>query len=181
MVRNTPLPWGSKKSEPSNRLPRSKSGHGPSVQRRSSPCGALESSIWLASPQKEKRELGTNVDQSIERRNSRRFQIALPLLLRWTNGVDHYDAGHCVNIGQGGMFVLAAKTPPVGSEVEVEFVLPAFGSVPRPTRLHCVGRVSRVETCYQLSGFAVAGQFVGELQAKPDASVSVNESPDVAV
>jgi hypothetical protein len=121
------------------------------------------------------------VDHSIERRNSRRFQIALPLLLRWTNSVDHYDAGHCVNIGQGGMFVLAAKTPPVGSEVEVEFVLPAFGSVPRPTRLHCVGRVSRVETCYQLSGFAVAGQFVGELQAKPDACVSVSESPDIGV
>jgi hypothetical protein len=77
--------------------------------------------------------------------------------------------------------VLAAKTPPVGIEVEVEFVLPAFGSVPRPTRLHCVGRVSRVEACYQLSGFAVAGQFVGEVQTKPDACVSVNESPDVAV
>jgi hypothetical protein len=125
--------------------------------------------------------LGTNVDYSIERRNSRRFQIALPLLLRWTDRAEHYDAGHCVNIGQGGMFVLAAKIPPVGIEVEVEFVLPAFGCVPRPTRLHCVGRVSRVEACYQLTGFAVAGQFVGELQAKPEACVSVNESPDVAV
>jgi hypothetical protein len=95
--------------------------------------------------------------------------------------VGHYDAGHCVNIGQGGMFVLAAKTPPVETEVEIEFVVPAFGWVPRPTRLHCVGRVSRVETCYQLTGFAVAGRFVGELQTKPDACVSVNESPDVAV
>jgi hypothetical protein len=125
--------------------------------------------------------MGTNVDQSIERRSSRRFQIALPLLLRWTDSGSHYDSGHCVNIGQGGMFVLAATTPPLGGEVEVEFVLPPFSSVPRPTRLHCVGRVSRVEVCYQLKGFAVAGQFVGELQAKPDPCVSVNESPDVAV
>jgi hypothetical protein len=89
--------------------------------------------------------------------------------------VDHYDAGHCVNTGQGGMFVLAAKTPPVGIEVEVEFVIPAFGWVPRPTRLHCVGRVSRVETCCQLTGFAVAGHFVNELQAMPSTCVSADE------
>jgi len=120
--------------------------------------------------------LGTNVDQSIERRNSLRFQIALSLLLRWTDGVNHYDTGHCVNIGQGGMFVLAARTPPLGVEVEVEFVLPAFGGVTRPTRLHCVGRVSRVEMCHQLKGFAIAGQFVDELRAQQATCGSVSES-----
>jgi hypothetical protein len=121
-------------------------------------------------------KLGMNVDQSIERRNSRRFQITLPLLLRWSDRVDHYDAGHCVNIGQGGMFVLAAKIPPVGTEVEIEFVLPAFGSIPRATRLHCVGRVSRVETCYQLSGFAVAGHFAGEVLGTADVCISAGAS-----
>jgi hypothetical protein len=65
------------------------------------------------------------------------------------------------------MFVLAAKCPAVGTEIEVELVLPAFERVPRPTRLHCVGRVSRVETCCQLQGFAVAGKFVNELQTEP--------------
>ena len=78
------------------------------------------------------------------------------------------------------MFVLAAQTPPVGMEVEVEFILPAFGSVPRPTRFHFVGRVSRVETCYQLSGFAVAGQFVGGQRSAPGACVPViNEARGV--
>ena len=120
--------------------------------------------------------MGTTVDQSIERRNSLRFQIALSLLLRWTDGANHYDTGHCVNIGQGGMFVLAARTPPVGVEVEVEFVLPAFGGVPRPTRLHCVGRVSRIEACHHLKGFAIAGQFVNELRAEEATCESVGES-----
>jgi hypothetical protein len=77
------------------------------------------------------------------------------------------------------MFVLAAKTPPVGAEVEVEFVLPPFGSVPRPTRFHCVGRVSRVETCYQLTGFAIAGRFIGELPGEADACASLSQLPDV--
>ena len=77
------------------------------------------------------------------------------------------------------MFVLAAKTPPVGTEVEIEFVLPAFDSVPRPTRLRCVGRVSRIEICYQLTGFAVAGHVIGELPGRAEACVPANQLPDV--
>lgn len=78
------------------------------------------------------------------------------------------------------MFVVAAVTLSVGAKVEVEFVLPAFGLVPRPMRLHCVGRVSRVETCYQVKGFAVAGQFTDELQAQPSTCLSATgESPDM--
>ena len=103
-----------------------------------------------------------NVDHSIERRTSRRFQIVLPVLFRWADSVEHYDDGHCANIGQGGMFVLAAKCPPPGVEVVVEFALPAFDLVPHPVKLRCIGRVSRVETCYQLNGFAVAGHFANE-------------------
>ena len=120
-----------------------------------------------------KRNPGTNVDQSIERRNSRRFEIALPLLLHWTDSKDHYNSGHCLNIGQGGMFVLAAQTPPVGIQVELEFVLPAFGSVPRRTRLYCVGRVSRVEKCCQVKGFAVAGHLVDEVNNTHGTCVSI--------
>ena len=107
--------------------------------------------------------MGTNVVESIERRKSRRFQIALPLLLRWTDSESHYETGHCANVGPGGIFVLAAASPAVGIEVRVELVLPAFGRVGRPLRLHCVGRVSRVEMCYRLKGFAVAGQFGSEM------------------
>lgn len=72
--------------------------------------------------------------------------------------------------------MLAAKTPPLGMAIEVEFVLPAFGAVQRSIRLHCVGRVSRVETCYQLTGFAVAGRFVNGLQTDHIGRESVGES-----
>ena len=121
------------------------------------------------------------MDKSIERRKSRRFQITLSLLVRWTDGESRYDSGHCVNIGQGGMFVLAAAAPPLGAEVEIEFVLPPFGNVPHATRLQCVGRVSRHEMCCQVRGFAVAGHFVNEMQANSAACLSVCESPDAGV
>jgi len=170
-----PLPSGLGLGTQSNGLPRSIADVAPRAQD-DHPLVALSRRRY--GEQARGRKLGTNVDQSIERRNSRRFQIALPLLLRWAEGGSHYDSGHCVNIGQGGMFVLAATTPPLGGDVEIEFVLPPFSSVPRPTRLHCVGRVSRVETCYQLKGFAVSGQFVEECQALPSPLVSVDESSD---
>jgi hypothetical protein len=102
------------------------------------------------------------VNESIERRKSRRFQIALPSLLRWADTEDHVDIGHCVNISHRGMFVLATNCPPVGIEVEVTIVLPASDFVPRPVRLRCVGRVTRVEMCYGFKGFAVAGRFLDE-------------------
>jgi hypothetical protein len=175
MLSGIPLPSGLGLATQSNGLPRSIADVAPRAQD-DRPLVALSRRRY--GEQARGRKLGTNVDRSIERRNSRRFQIALPLLLRWTGGGSHYDSGHCVNIGQGGMFVLAATTPPVGGEVEIEFVLPPFGSVPRPTRLHCVGRVSRVEVCYQLKGFAVAGQFVDECQAMPTTLVSVDKPSD---
>jgi len=108
----------------------------------------------------------------IERRSSRRFQVTLPVLFRWANGEEHYDVGHCGNIGRGGIFILAAKCPPVGAEIDVELMLPAFDLIPRPVRLRCSGRVTRVEACYHLSGFAVAGQFEDETLIKTAAAIS---------
>ena len=49
-------------------------------------------------------------------------------------------------------------------DVEVEFVVPASDLVPRPVRLRCIGQVRRVEMCYSLKGFAIAGRFVNESQ-----------------
>ena len=117
------------------------------------------------------------MDHSIERRSTRRFQIVLPVLFRWADSEEHYDVGHCGNMGPGGMFILAAKCPPSGVEIKVEFALPAFELVPRPVKLRCVGRVSRVEACYQFSGFAITGQFVNEVEGSPSTCVPVDEFP----
>ena len=47
----------------------------------------------------------------------------------------------------------------MGMQVEIELNIPAFDLVPRPCQLRCYGRVVRVEACYQLRGFAVAGRI----------------------
>ena len=60
------------------------------------------------------------------------------------------------------MFVLSASCPPVGMEVEIELNIPAFDLVPHQCQLRCTARVIRVEACYQLRGFAVAGRIKGD-------------------
>jgi hypothetical protein len=86
----------------------------------------------------------------------------LSVLFRWTDSVEHYDVGQCVKVGMGGMFILAAKCPPKGSEVTVEFALPAFDLVRHPVNFCRIGRVGRIETCYEFNGFAVAGRLASE-------------------
>ncbi len=74
--------------------------------------------------------------------------------------------GQSGNVGLGGMFVFAAKCPPLGAEVEVEFAIPAFDGVPKQLRFCCKGQVIRVESCYEVTGFAVTGRIDGELPAE---------------
>ena len=96
------------------------------------------------------------VPQPIERRTSRRFSLALPVLFRWTDSTEHYDVGDCGNAGLNGMFILSASCPPIGTQVEVEMNIPAFDLIPRQCQLRCTGRVMRID---QLRGFAVVGRI----------------------
>jgi hypothetical protein len=101
------------------------------------------------------------VHRSIDRRAVRRFRFVVPVLFCWADGTEHYDVGRSGNVGLGGMFIFAPKCPPLGTQVELEFVIPAFDLVPRQVRFRCIGQVTRVETCYEVAGFAVAGRIEG--------------------
>jgi len=103
------------------------------------------------------------VDRSIDRRAFRRFRFSAAVLFRWADSEEHYDAGNSGNVGLGGMFIFTSKCPPLGTQVEIEFAIPAFDRIPRQLRFCCKGQVIRVETCYEVAGFAVAGRIEGEL------------------
>src|ERR1700690_4040877 len=112
---------------------------------------------WLATKPEIK------VHSPIDRRAFRRFRFSAPVLFRWADREEHYDAGNSGNVGLGGMFIFAPECPPLGTQVEVEFTVPAFDRLPRQLRFCCKGQVIRVESCYEVAGFAVAGRIEGEL------------------
>lgn len=95
--------------------------------------------------------------RSIDRRALQRFRFLVPVLFRWADSAEHYEVGHSGNVGLGGMFILTSKCPPVGTQVEIDFTIPAFDRIPRQVRFCCKGQVSRVESCGEIAGFAVVG------------------------
>ena len=99
------------------------------------------------------------VDCPIDRRTFCRFRLLVPVLFRWADSEEHYDVGHSGNVGLGGMFTLTSKCPPVGTRVDMEFVIPAFDRIARQVRFRCEGQVTRVESCYGVAGFAVSGRI----------------------
>ena len=108
----------------------------------------------------------THVEQSTKQRTCRRFELASPVLFGWSDRSEHYEVGYCTNLGLGGIFVLATKSPPIGTQVDLEVVIRAFDPVPGELRLKCTGHVVRMQAWDQLSGFAVAGRFEDEIARK---------------
>jgi hypothetical protein len=106
------------------------------------------------------------VHRSIDRRAFHRFRLSVPVLFRWNDRAEHYDVGSSGNVGLGGMFIFASKCPPVGTPVEIDFTIPAFDRIPRQLRFCCKGQVVRVETCFEVAGFAMSGRIEGELPAE---------------
>jgi hypothetical protein len=106
------------------------------------------------------------VHTPIDRRAFRRFRLSLPVLFRWADGTEHYDVGNSGNVGLGGMFIFASKCPPVGTPIEIDFAIPTFHRMPHQLRFCSKGQVVRLETCYEVAGFAVAGRIEGELPAE---------------
>jgi hypothetical protein len=121
---------------------------------------------YRLAPRRSARYVGTSFDRpeikvhrSIDRRTFHRFRFLVPVLFRWADSAEHYDAGHSGNVALGGMLILASKCPPVGTEVEIEFTIPAFDRIPQQFRFSCKGPVIRVESFGQTEGFAVVGRI----------------------
>ncbi len=98
----------------------------------------------------------------IERRSRNRFRLVLPVVFRWSDGTEHSAVGYCRNIGLRGVFIVTGDCPPVGIEIEIDVVVPAFDPEPSEIMFRHTGRVIRIQACENLLGFAVAGQFDDE-------------------
>ncbi len=98
----------------------------------------------------------------VERRTRKRFALVLPVVFHWRDGMDHSAVGYCRNVGLGGIFIVTGDCPPVGVEIKIEVVVPAFDPAPKEILFRHTGRVTRIQACKDLLGFAVVGKFEDE-------------------
>ncbi len=96
---------------------------------------------------------------SSERRSKARFQLTVPVLIRWEDRSEQVQVGYCRNISLSGMLVFTSSCQPLGSVAELELVLPEYQER-RKVRVICHGTVARVQDQSpesRLEAFAIAG------------------------
>lgn len=81
-----------------------------------------------------------------ERRTARRFQIKLPMTVRWTSGVAIGEAQtESRDVSSRGVYFFLPKQVSHGSPVEIILTLPHEITLAGPVRVRCLGRVHRTE------------------------------------
>ena len=83
---------------------------------------------------------------SSERRRAERYNVELPLIVRWTDGSKQREA-HTVtqDISSGGVYFFLPKGIREGTAVEIEMTVPTQITRGAPTKVLCQGRIRRCE------------------------------------
>ena len=81
-----------------------------------------------------------------ERRTTQRFQMRLPLTVRWTTGAAVGESStESRDVSSRGVYFFLSKDVREGSPVEILLTLPNEITLAGPVRVRCLGRVQRTE------------------------------------
>lgn len=81
-----------------------------------------------------------------ERRSSRRFQMKLPLKVRWTNEALPAEAStETHEVSSRGLYFFLPKDLKNGSPIEIVMTLPHEVTLAGPVRVRCLGHVVRTD------------------------------------
>jgi hypothetical protein len=101
----------------------------------------------------------------MQRRGATRYPLRLVVTFSWKDevGVVHGSEGQSRDLNGRGIYVQSRLTPPVGSSVEMNVLLPQLAPPKRPVELHAEGRVVRIDLAASESkaaGFAAMNHTV---------------------
>ena len=79
-----------------------------------------------------------------ERRSAQRFQLKLPLIVRWSTGSAVGEARtESIDVSSRGVSFSLPKAVKQGSAVEILLTLPHEITMAGPVRVRCLGRIQR--------------------------------------
>lgn len=95
--------------------------------------------------------------ETTDRRNARRFNMTLPLLVRFShNGTTEEKAAHTRDVSFRGVYFMMEAPPEEGSTVEIVLTLPQQITLAGEVRIRCAARILRVEARDELRGVAAS-------------------------
>lgn len=93
-----------------------------------------------------------------------RYPLEVPVVFSWSDeiGVHQRNVGRSRDLSEGGAFIFAADSPPIGTEVELKISLLEFPETMHAKWMDVKGRVLRVEPREgkRSGGFAVLAESV---------------------
>ena len=91
-----------------------------------------------------------------EKRATRRFVLDLPVAVKFFNNGTYEVTGHTRDVSARGVFFYLDSEIAEGAPIEFVMTLPSEITFASPIRVHCVGKVVRVEKTSTGQGIAVA-------------------------
>ncbi|HLJ25179.1 MAG TPA: PilZ domain-containing protein [Candidatus Angelobacter sp.] len=91
-----------------------------------------------------------------EKRSSRRFFLDLPVAVKFLDDGTYEVTGHTRDVSARGVFFYMSSEIVEGTSVEFVMTLPAEITLTDPIRVHCSGKVVRVDKADDEQGVAVA-------------------------
>ena len=92
-----------------------------------------------------------------ERRRAPRFELHLPVTIRWRDGSETREAVTvCKDVSSNGVYFDLREGIKEGTPVEVEMTLPNQITLAGPVRVRCFGRIQRCEMTGETAGVAAA-------------------------
>ena len=92
-----------------------------------------------------------------ERRRAPRFELHLPVTVRWRDGDEMREAvTRCEDVSSNGVYFDLRGGIKEGTPVEMEMTLPNQITLAGPVRVRCFGRIQRCEMTGETAGIAAA-------------------------
>lgn len=88
-----------------------------------------------------------------------RYSCQLPVIFNWQEEGLRSGAGFTRNVSRDGAFIQSAVSPPVGSDVVVEILIPSPQEAGKQLRVQCTGKVNQVVRQRRGYSFGVSGSF----------------------
>ena len=80
-----------------------------------------------------------------DRRNNQRFQLKLPLIVRWSGEAPSSVLTESKDVSSRGVFFFLPSTVEAGAPIEIVMTLPNEITMAGPVRVRCLGKVHRTE------------------------------------
>jgi hypothetical protein len=119
----------------------------------------------------------------IERRNATRFDLQLPVVVRWRDGSEFREARtQSEDVSSQGIYFVLTEGIKDGTAVELEVTLPHQITFEERVRVRCSGRILRSETEGAKAGVAAVIEkyrFLSERRGLPTPPEKLSFSDDM--